>query len=73
MTGIKVLIKVEIKTWEEWEESELQMKSFYEPDDKDLRLAGLVGIHVDDLNTIGTEKFHRNIIDPLQSCVSLEK
>ena len=51
----------------------MQMKSFYEPDDKDLRLAGLVGIHVDDLNTIGTEKFHRNIIDPLQSCVSLEK
>ena len=47
----------------------MQMKSFYEPDDKDLRLAGLVGIHVDDLNTIGTEKFHRNIIDPLQLCV----
>ena len=40
--------------------------AFYEKEDGDCRLVGLVWLHVDELNNMETEEFHKNITDQLQ-------
>ena len=30
------------------------------------KLSGLVGVHADDFNTMGTDEFHKKVTDPLQ-------
>ena len=40
--------------------------AFFVKEDGDCRLVGLVVLHMDDFNTVGTEEFRKNITDQLQ-------
>ena len=39
---------------------------FHEGEGENFRLTGLVGVHADDFNTMGTDDFHKKVTDPLQ-------